>query len=143
MWMFFPNFVALSDKVNFTSMPLMTGITSNSFTSDLLLIYVCFWPKLSVCVTTMQKSRNITGQNRSPIFWYVVLIMHKKHSSHPFWQKGLGWQCPVRSVLKRTPEQDLNSFSIMFCCIISTACQKIGDLFCPVIFLDFRTVCIF
>ena len=48
--MFFPNFVALSDKFDFTSMPLMTGITSSSFTSDLLLVYVCFGPKLSVCV---------------------------------------------------------------------------------------------
>ena len=25
---------------------------------------------------TVRKSRNIRGQNRSPIFWYVVLIMH-------------------------------------------------------------------
>ena len=30
----------------------------------------------------------------------------------------------------------------MFYYIISTTYQKIGDLFCPVIFLDFRTVCI-
>ena len=29
----------------------------------------------------------------------------------------------------------------MFYYIISTTYQKIGDLFCPVIFLDFRTVC--
>ena len=32
-------------------------------------------------------------------------------------------------------------FSIMFYYIFSTTYQKIGDLFCPIIFLDFRTVC--
>ena len=53
----------------------------------------------------------------------------------------LNWPCPVRSFLKRTPMQDFNSFSLMFYYIISTTYQKIGDLFCPVIFLDFRTVC--
>ena len=36
--------------------------------------------------------------------------------------------------------QDFNSFSIMFYHIIFTTYQKIGDLFCPFIFLDFRTV---
>ena len=34
--------------------------------------------------------------------------------------------------------QNFNSFFIMFYCIIST---KIGDLFCPVMFQDFGTVC--
>ena len=38
--------------------------------------------------------------------------------------------------------QDFNYFSIMFYYIISTTILKIGNLFCPVIFLDFRTVCI-
>ena len=28
--------------------------------------------------------------------------------------KRVGWPCPVRSALKRTPVQDFNSFSIMF-----------------------------
>ena len=37
--------------------------------------------------------------------------------------------------------EDFNSFAIMFYYIISTTYQKIGDLFCPIIFLDFRTVC--
>ena len=37
--------------------------------------------------------------------------------------------------------QEFNSFSIMFYYIISTTYKKIGDLFCPVVFLDFRTVC--
>ena len=59
----------------------------------------------------------------------------------PFLPKWVGWLCPVRSALKRTPVQDFNSFSIMFYNIISTTYQKIGDLFCLVIFLDFRTVC--
>ena len=45
-----------------------------------------------------------------------------------------------RSALKRTPMQDFNYFSIMFYYNISTTYQKIGDLFCPVIVLDF-TVC--
>ena len=58
----------------------------------------------------------------------------------PFLPKRVGWPCPVRSALKRTPVQDFNSFSILFYYIISTTYQKIGDLFCLVIFLDFRTV---
>ena len=57
---------------------------------------------------------------------------NRARPSHPFWQKGLEWPCPVRSALKRTPVQDFNSFSIIFYCIISTTYQKIGDLFCPV-----------
>jgi hypothetical protein len=48
----------------------------------------------------------------------------------------------IRSALKRTPLQYFNSFSIMFYNIISSIYQKIGDLFCPVIFLDFCTVCL-
>ena len=52
--------------------------------------------------------------------------------------KRVGWLCPVRSALKRTPVEDLNSFSIMFNYIISTTYQKIRELFCPVIFLDFN-----
>ena len=39
----------------------------------------------------------------------------------------------VRSALKRMPVQDFDSFYVMF--------SYIGDLFCPVRFLDFRTVC--
>ena len=58
-----------------------------------------------------------------------------------FLPKRVGWPCPVRSALKRTPMQDFNYFSIMFYYIFSTTYQRIGDLFCPVIFLDFRTVC--
>ena len=50
----------------------------------------------------------------------------------PFLADGLGWLCPVKSALKRTLMQDLNSFSIMIYYIISTPYQKIGDLFCPV-----------
>ena len=56
----------------------------------------------------------------------------------PFLADGLEWPCPVRSALKRTPVQDFNSFPIIFYYIISITYQKIGDLFCPVIFLDFR-----
>ena len=52
----------------------------------------------------------------------------------------MGWPCPAWSALKRTPMQDFNSFSIMFYYIFSTKHQKIGDIFCPAIFLDFRTV---
>ena len=36
--------------------------------------------------------------------------------------------------------QDFKYFSIRFYYIFSTTCKKIRDLFCPVIFLDFRTV---
>ena len=81
---------------------------------------------------TVRKSRNITGQNKSPIFWYVVEhyrkrieILHghafvgwpnRAQPSHPFLQKLADWLnclCPVRSALKRTPVQDFDSFSIM------------------------------
>ena len=51
-----------------------------------------------------------------------------------------GMAVPCRSALKRTPMQDFNSFSIMFCYIFRTKYQKIRDLFCPVIFLDFCIV---
>ena len=50
----------------------------------------------------------------------------------PFLADGLGWLCPVRSALKRTPVQDFKSFPKMLHYIISTKYQKIGDLFCPV-----------
>ena len=46
-----------------------------------------------------------------------------------FLPKRVGWQCPVRSALKRTPVQDFNSFSIIFYYIFSTTYKKlaIGD----------------
>ena len=46
------------------------------------------------------------------------------------------------SALKRTPVQGFNSFSIMLYYLFSTTYQRIGDLFCPVIFLNFCTVCL-
>ena len=49
--------------------------------------------------------------------------------------KRVGWPFHVRSALKRIPVQDFNAFFMMF-----TAYQKIGNLFCPVILLDFHTV---
>ena len=52
--------------------------------------------------------------------------------SKPFLPKRVGWPCPVRSALKRTPVHDFNSFSIIFYYIITTTYQKIEDLFCPV-----------
>ena len=57
-----------------------------------------------------------------------------------FCKKRVGWPCPVRSALKRTPIQDFNSFSMIFYHTFSSTYQRIGDLFCPVIFLDFRSV---
>lgn len=50
----------------------------------------------------------------------------------PFLADGLGWPCPVRSALKRTPMQDFYHFPMIFYYISSTTYQKIGDLFCPV-----------
>ena len=109
--------------------------------------------ELSYC-HTMQKSRNITGQNRSPIFFIcvaknvvenyrkIIEILHGRpfegwpNRAPPFylfWQKSadwLNWPCPVRSALKRTPVQDFYCFSIMFYYIFSNTYQKIGDLFC-------------
>ena len=61
--------------------------------------------------------------------------LNRARPSHPFWQKStdwLNWLCPIRSVLKGTPVQNFNSFSIMFYYVIRTTYQKIGDLFCPV-----------
>ena len=60
--------------------------------------------------------------------------------SKPFLPKWVGWPCPVRSAPKRTPVQDFNSLSIMFYCIMSRTHHNIGDLFCPITSLDFRTV---
>ena len=57
-----------------------------------------------------------------------------------FMPKRMGLPCLVKSALKRTSMQDFKYFSMMFYFIISTTYQKIGDLFCPVIFLDCRTV---
>ena len=54
---------------------------------------------------------------------------------------GHGHSSPsAKKALKRTPVQDFNYFSMMFCYIISTTYKKVGDLFYPVIFLDFHTV---
>ena len=61
--------------------------------------------------------------------------VHTVRKSRSFWQK-----LAVRSALKRTPVQDFDYFSIIFYYMISSKYQKIGDLFCPVIFLYFRTV---
>ena len=67
----------------------------------------------------------------------VLLRAEITGHGHPtlFWQKladWLKWPCPVKSALKKTPVQDFNFFSIKFYYIISTTCQKIGDLFCSV-----------
>ena len=56
-------------------------------------------------------------------------------------QKGWDGHALLGQPSKRSPVQDFNSFSIMFYYIFSITYQKIGDLFCPVIFLDFPTVC--
>ena len=75
-----------------------------------------------------ESSRTLWKNNLNPArvsFWRAGL-------SHLFWQKGLGWLCPVRPALKRMPVQDFNPFSIMFFHIISTTYQRIGDLFWPV-----------
>ena len=45
----------------------------------------------------------------------------------PFLTDVLGWPCPVRSALKRTPTQDFNSFSIMFCYIIKGQIKPKAD----------------
>jgi hypothetical protein len=117
-------------------------------------------------VQTVQKSRNINKAKEVSNFLIcgtnnivehygkIINILHgvilradltgysQFSQSADFCQKGqrVGWPCPVRSALKRTSVQDFNSFSIIFYYIFSTSYQKIEDLFCPVIFLDFRTV---
>ena len=42
--------------------------------------FLSWWLILILTAHNVRKSRNITGQNRSPIFWYVVLKMqyHRK-----------------------------------------------------------------
>ena len=64
---------------------------------------------------------------RADLTWY----------DHP---KPSAKKCGTAMPFKRTSVQDFHSFSIMFYYIICTRYKKIGDLFCHVIFLDFRTV---
>ena len=66
---------------------------------------------------------------------YMGLTEHGYPS--PFCQNGWDGHALLG---QPSPVQDFNHFPIMFYCIISATYQKIGDLFCPVIFLDFRTV---
>ena len=77
-------------------------------------------------------------------FWALRAdLLNRAWPSQPFWQKladWLNWPCLVKSALKRTPVEDFNSFSIVLYYINSTTYQKIGDLFFPFIFLDFRTM---
>ena len=76
---------------------------------------------------TVQKSRNsspvflICGANNAvEHYGKRIKILHgcpfegwpnRARQSHPFWQKGLGWPCPVRSALKRTPKFKKKYFS--------------------------------
>ena len=61
----------------------------------------------------------------------VLLRADLTGHGHPTGRKGLdGHTLLARSALKRTPLQDFYYLSKMFYYIISTICQKIGDLFC-------------
>ena len=89
----------------------------------------------NVCTNMEKESKSCMG-----VLLRAELTGHGQFSQFP--PKRGGWLCPVRSALNKTPVQDFNSFSIMFYYIFNTTYQKIGDLFCPYIFLDFRTVCL-
>ena len=68
---------------------------------------------------TLRKSRNITGQNRSSISWYVV--------------EQYGQRIKImHGCLQKNTRLGFHYFFIMFYCTISTTYQRIGDLFCPV-----------
>ena len=79
----------------------------------------------------LSKSPEIwTGQNRSPIFWYVVLIIfegwpNRTRPSKPICPKGWDGRALLVQPSKGKPCRIL----ILFLYIISTTYQKIGDLF--------------
>ena len=60
------------------------------------------------CTHTVRKPKIWTGQDRSQIFWYVVLMLERLNFA-----------------------------------LLASHIKKILNLFCPVIFLDFRTVRLF
>ena len=66
---------------------------------------------------------------------------NRARPSKPICQKGWDGCAQLGQPWKGHLCRIFNYFSIMFYYIISTTYQKIGDLFCPVICLDFRTVC--
>ena len=56
----------------------------------------------------------------------------------------MGWPCPVRSSLIRTEGRTCRItvlFSYCFTTFLAPHIKKLETYFCPVIFLDFRTVC--
>ena len=72
----------------------------------------------------------------------MVVLLRDDLSVHglptPFWQKGLGWSCPVRSALKRTHMQDFDSFSIMLTKSLAPNIKKLETYIALFIFLEFR-----
>ena len=57
------------------------------------------------------------------------------NKARPFWQKGLGWPCPVRSVLNISKGHLLRILSLFPYCsikLLALHVKKIGDLFWPV-----------
>ena len=55
--------------------------------------------------------------------------------------KRVGWTCPVRAALKRTPVQDFNSFSIRFYYIISTIYIKKLETYFALLYFWTFAVC--
>ena len=103
-----------------------------------------FWISWRWQSVTLCNSPGIwTGQNISPTFWHVVIMMlwkimnwnpachgfpfeewpNRTQSSKPFLQKRMEWPFPVRSALNITPIMDT-----MFYCIFNTI-QKLENYF--------------
>jgi hypothetical protein len=98
---------------------------------------VCTTKGSHTCSTTLESVLNLKFrlgiQTRSP-------NLSQFRQSANVCQKGWDGRAHVRSALKRTLVLDFNYFAIMFNYIFSTTYQKIGDLFCSLIFLDISSV---
>ena len=94
--------------------------------SKLSTVSIYSYYQLKSCLSdhaTLCKSPEIwTGQNRSPIFWYVVLI-----NNHEVEHYGIRIKILQGRPFEGWPNDRILIFSIMFYYII------IGELFCPVI----------
>ena len=120
------------------------------FFHSLLVRFVIWKEKRQLCIFSFQitnltksewkKRGNLSEFHSERNYYLQNWYFNRAWPSKPICQKRVGWPCLVRSALKRMPVQDFNSFSIMFYYIFSTTYQKIGGLFCSLIFLDFRTV---
>ena len=146
---FLPDILFIQTKINSKKTQLQYGLHKK-------ITILAFWFQFKVKRKNFRfpKNRSFTlsespeiwiGQNRSPIFWHVVLIMN-------IMEKELK---SCTDVLLRADLTGHGKFSqsvdfcqkgwngcTLFYYYICTTYRKIGDLFYPVIFVDFCTVCL-